>query len=73
MNIFIGGSLDETSFHINNYREDVFCLTNIDTLHSEKYLRTKIHTNGLDYTFWIFENLDATLKAKRINAHLKRA
>ncbi|MCH7313324.1 hypothetical protein [Acinetobacter sp. ANC 3882] len=73
MNKFIGGALDETDFYIENFEDETFQLMNIDTLQKETYLRTKIHTNGLVYTFWIFEGLDETLKAKRITAYLGSA
>ncbi|WP_332604758.1 hypothetical protein [Acinetobacter sp. ESBL14] len=66
MNKFIGGSLDETDFYIENFERDVFYLTNIDTMQKEKYLKTQFHKNGLTYTFWIFEHLDESIKAKRI-------
>ncbi|CAM4168778.1 hypothetical protein MMP66_02910 [Acinetobacter dispersus] len=73
MNKFIGGSLDETDFHIENFEDETFHLTNIDTLQQEKYLKIKIHTNGLAYTFWVYEGLDESLKAQRITAYLGNA
>lgn len=70
MNKFIGGSLDESDFYIENFERDVFYLTNIDTMQKEKYLKTQFHKNGLTYTFWIFEPLDESIKAKRIIEHM---
>ncbi|WP_332604799.1 hypothetical protein [Acinetobacter sp. ESBL14] len=70
MNKFIGGSLDDTDFYIKDFDREVFYLTNIDTMQKERYLRTQMHRNGLTYTFWVFDGLDETLKAKRITAYL---
>ena len=70
MNKFIGGSLDETDFKVENFEHEIFVLSNIETLQQEKYLKIKIHTNGLTYTFWVVEGLDESIKAQRITAYL---
>lgn len=70
MNIFISGILDGQILPIEEYKLDIFKISNIDTLESTEYVRNVFEKHNLTHIFWIPESLDRKYVYERIAAYL---
>ncbi|MGG2098160.1 hypothetical protein ABFY41_11370 [Acinetobacter haemolyticus] len=70
MNIFISGILDGQILPIEEYKPNIFKISNIDTLESTEYVRNVFEKHKLIHIFWIPESLDRKYVYERIAEYL---
>lgn len=70
MNIFISGVLDGQILPIEEYKADIFKISNIDTLECTEYVRNVFEKQHLTHIFWIPESLDRKYVYERIAEYL---
>ncbi|ACC57457.1 MULTISPECIES: hypothetical protein [Acinetobacter calcoaceticus/baumannii complex] len=70
MNIFISGVLDGQILPIEEYKADIFKISNIDTLECTEYMRNVFEKHHLTHVFWIPESLDRKYVYERIAEYL---
>lgn len=70
MNIFISGVLDGQILPIEEYKADIFKISNIDTLECTEYVRNVFEKHHFTHIFWIPESLDRKYVYERIAEYL---